>query len=285
MFAQYVSVRWPLRVFTIDPVVTEQNIADVSSIYRQMQLAVSLAFAGGEIGSAAAIQTLRMIQRDMATIDLNRTVVGFSHGQDTFGWRFYPRFQTAPVASNAQAFFRDMIIGGPTDKQLLRTKRIEPGMRECIAMITMPSFVSEVTIESHGHWFRLDKPNHTALSHQETVRYSRAVEAMRHNAQACVQRPDYYRDGEVNRLVSRVTQLDRKLPLQTLHCPIPIENSLGGFEILSAGMRELAPELLVGTEPLGTIRRPVATSSWRAITSASIKPILSPGINRFPRRR
>ena len=28
------------------------------------------------------------------TIALNRTQVGFSHGENTFGWQLYPRFQT-----------------------------------------------------------------------------------------------------------------------------------------------------------------------------------------------
>ncbi len=95
IYEQYVRIRWPLRIFTVDPAITEQNVASLSTTYRQMQLSVALAVAGGNMSGSAALRTLRDIKRDMATIDLNRTVVGFSHGEDTFGWRFYPRFQTA----------------------------------------------------------------------------------------------------------------------------------------------------------------------------------------------
>lgn len=243
-FSRYVSVRWPLRVFTVDPVVSEQNIDSTSQVFRQSQLLVAASFASGKVNANSATRMLRKIQRDMATIDLNRTVVGFAHGDQTFGWRFYPRFQVAPVEGNAKVLFRDLIGGGPTDEQLLRSRKIEPGMRECLAIIVMPSFVGRATIDSRSSWFRLDSPKHSALSHQETVQYSRSIETMKYHAQACVRCPDLYRDGEVSRLLSRVEQLSNQLPAQTLSFAVPTENNLGGFEILSAGTGELAPELL-----------------------------------------
>lgn len=244
LFAQYVAARWPLRVFTIDPVVTEQNVADTVSIYRQMQLAAALAVAGGEINGNAAMRFVRELQRDAAAIDVNRTVVGFAHGSDTFGWRFAPRFQTPPVQNNAVVLFRDLIVGGPTDRQLLRTREIEPGMRECTAVVLAPSFIDDLNLESRSNWFCLDKPSHSALSMRETTRLSRSIVQMRRTAESCIRRPDLYRAGETDRLLSRVTQLDRELPLQTLPCPVPASNSLGGFELFSSGTRELGPELL-----------------------------------------
>lgn len=243
-FAQYVKVRWPIHVFQIDPVVTEQNIADIRSVYRQMQMAVALAFSQKSIGVSAAMQAMRKLQRDRATFDLNRTVVGFGHGDDTFGWRFYPRFQTQPVESNTTVFFRDLIIGGPTDKQLECSKEIEPGIRECIAVVLMPSFVPHVTFQTRGNWFKLNCASRTASSVHDTLQYSRVVKQMEMNAMQCGQCAHLYRDGEIDRLMQRVHQLDRKLALQTLECQIPIENTHGGFEIFSSGTRELAPELV-----------------------------------------
>ncbi len=243
-FADYVRLRWPLRIFTLDPVVTEQNIADVSSIYRQMQMAVAIGFSTGEIGISAAMQAMRRLQRDRATVDLNRVAVGFAHGDDTFGWRFFPRFQTPPVESNLTVLFRDLIIGGPTDRQLERKQEIEPGMRECMAIVLMPSFVPHVTFETRGNWFKIAAPGRTAVSVAETVEHSRAIRSMQRTAQEFVTCPELYRDGEVQRLLARVHQLSQELPLQTLETQVPIENSLGGFEILSHGTRELAPELL-----------------------------------------
>lgn len=244
VFAEYAKQRWPVKVFTVDPVNNEQNIADSASFYREMQLSVALAFAAGEIGASGAMQTLRKLQRDAATVDLNRTIVGFSHGDDTFGWRFFPRFQTPPVEGNATVFFRDLVAGGPTDKQLTRGKQLEPGMRECVAIVIMPSFVSHVTFDTRGNWFKLSKPGHSAHSVREAVHYSRAVQSMRTSSVECAKCQHLYREGEVQRLLRRVDQLDRELPLQTLRCQVPDEMTLGGFEILSSGTRELAPELL-----------------------------------------
>jgi hypothetical protein len=243
LFAQYVKVRWPLKVFALDPVVTEQNVADIRSLYRQMQMSIAFSFAQGNIGRSAAMQAMRRLQRDRATLDLNRTAVGFGHGDDTFGWRFYPRFQNLPVEGNATVFLRDMIVGGPTDKQLERKREIEPGMRECIAVVLMPSFVPHVTFTTRGNWFKLGCEGHTASSIHDTVHFSRAVKSMQMAATECMQCSNLYRDGEVDRLLTRVHQLDRKLPLQTLECQVPIENTHGGFEIFSSGTRELAPEL------------------------------------------
>ncbi len=243
-FSAYVAARWPLRIFTIDPVVTEQNIADSASIYRQMQFAAAIAVASGQMNANAAMQFVRQLQRDMATIDVNRTVVGFVHGEDTFGWRFYPRFQTAPVQNNAVTLFRDLIIGGPTDRQLLRQREVEPGMRECVAVILAPSFIDHVTLDTRANWFKLTKPSHTALSMQETAELSRSISQMKLAAESCIRRPDLYRNGDVDRMLRRVEQLDRELPLQTLRCQIAESNTLGGFEFFSSGTRELAPELL-----------------------------------------
>ncbi len=244
VFAEYVRCRWPIRVFALDPTIDQQTIADVSSVYRQMQLAVVLAFAGGDIGVSTALDTMRKLQRDRATVDLNRTAVAFGHGDDTFGWRFQPRFQTPPVEGNAKTLFRDLIVGGPTDRQLDRSLQIEPGMRECTAVILMPSFVPFVTLETRGNWYRLNRPGNTGTSIQDDVQMSRAIRQMQNCAQMCIQSHHLYRDGEVDRILARVGQLERRLPLQTISCQVPIENTHGGFEILSDGTRELSPELI-----------------------------------------
>jgi hypothetical protein len=242
-FNDYVQTRWPIKVFALDPQNNEQNIGDVRSLFRQMQMSIALAFATGQTNLSTALQSMRKLQRDAATIDLNRTAVGFGHGDDTFGWRFYPRFQTPPVEGNAKVLFRDLIVGGPTDKQLERGRQIEPGMRECTAIVLMPSFVPHVTFTTRSNWFRLGKQGLTADSVEDTVEYSRAIKQMETNANTCIRCAHLYRDGEVDRMVKRIKQLDRRLPLQTLECQVPVENSLGGFEIFSAGTRELSPEL------------------------------------------
>ena len=243
MFREFVKVRWPIHVFALDPQINEQNIQDVRTIYRQMQLAVAVNFASGNVGINSALQAMRRLQRDRATIDLNRIAISFGHGDDTFGWRFTPRFQTPPVESNAKVFFRDLIVGGPTDQQLESSKAIEPGMRECNAIIIMPSFVPHVTLRTRGSWYKLNCPTHTGDSMHDTMQYSRAVKQMQCQAEMCCQCAHLYRDGEVERLLARMKQLENKMAVQTLECQVPIENTNGGHEILSSGRRELAPEL------------------------------------------
>jgi hypothetical protein len=244
VFAEYVRCRWPVRVFALDPSIDQQAIGDASSVYRQMQMAVVLAFAGGDIGISSAMDTMRKLQRDRATIDLNRTAVAFGHGDNTFGWRFQPRFQTPPVEGNAKVLFRDLIAGGPTDRQLEKSAEIEAGMRECTAVVLMPSFVPYVTFETRGNWYKLNRPGHTGTSIQDDVQMSRAIKQMQDSALSCVNCRHLYREGEVERVLARVSQLEHRLPLQTLSCQVPIENTHGGFEILCDGTRELAPELV-----------------------------------------
>ena len=243
-FAAYVAARWPLRIFTIDPVANEQNIADTASIARQMQFAAAFSVASGETTPGAAMRFVRTLQREFATVSTHRTAIGFVHGDDTFGWRFEPRFQTPPVQNNAVVVLRDLIGGGPTDRALRRGERIEPGMRQCVAVILTPSFVTDVTFDTRSNWYCLNKPGRSALSMSEIARQSRAITAMRTAAATCVRRPDLYRDGEVGRMLRRVDQLDAELPLQTIAAAIPNSNTLGGFEIFAGGIRELAPELL-----------------------------------------
>jgi len=59
-----------------------------------------------------------------------------------------PRFQTPDTESNATVLFRDMLIGGPNKDALLRERQLEPGIRDCVAIVIMPSFVPNVTCDA-----------------------------------------------------------------------------------------------------------------------------------------
>ncbi|MBL9084528.1 MAG: hypothetical protein JNK76_22185, partial [Planctomycetales bacterium] len=246
-FQEYVRCRWPIHVFALDPVTQDQNIGDAATIRREMQLAVSLAFVGGKMSASNFTKFTRQFEAQFETIALNRTVVGFSHGDDTFGWRFYPRFQTPPTKGNIAAF-HETLWGKHKDCDLLNRK-IEPGMRECVAVVIMPSFVPYVTFDVRSNWFRLNH-HHGLLpsrdqaepSMTDTMKLSRAVQSMHHTA-ACIRDANCYRGADVHLLMNRVHQLDRELPLQTMTAQVPIENTLGGFEMFSNGVTDLAPDL------------------------------------------
>ena len=108
---------------------TYLRFVDMSQKLPRVALALSLAFTSGQMSAQSFTRYARRIELDMETIALNRTQVGFSHGNDTFGWRFYPRVQSPPTDSNATVLFRDMLLGGPCRNAELKTMRLEPGQR------------------------------------------------------------------------------------------------------------------------------------------------------------
>jgi hypothetical protein len=243
LFQEYVRCRWPIRVFALDPVTQDQNVADAFARRRELQLAMAIAFASGNIGAQGLMRFNRRLEWDMATIDLNRTVVAFSHGNDTFGWRFQPRFQTPPIKGTL-ATLGESLLGGPTRDQDIRQRQLEPGMRECTAIVVMPSFVPYATFDVRTNWYKLTNPKCTEISMRDTMRLSRAITAMKNCTAQCIRCAHLYREGEVGRLLRRVEQLDRELPLQTMMVQIPYENTLGGFEMFNRGITDLGPELI-----------------------------------------
>lgn len=249
-FVQYVKCRWPVHVFALDPVAQEQNVTDQYAMRREMQLAMALALSQGRIGAQTATRYARRLEMDMETVALNRTAVAFGHGRDTFGWRFSPRVQTPEFESNGKVLFRDMLLGGPNRDELKKQWQLEPGMRECYAVVLMPSFITHVRFDSRGHFSPLvcdhlgaKTPADTRSSMTDTVELSHMVREMQNYAVCAQSEAHLYRDGEVDRLMKRVEQLSSRLPLQTSYSRVPNENTLGGFEMFSSGVTDLAPEL------------------------------------------
>jgi hypothetical protein len=242
-FNQYVDCRWPTHAFALDPAAWEQNIGSTFSMRREMQLALSLAFVSGKISANNMMQFARRIEFDFATVDINGTAVGFSHGDETFGWRFYPRFQVPDVDNNLTVFFRDQLWGGPNKNVFLKQRRLEPGIRECYAVIIMPSFVPYATLNVSANWFNLVNPQRKELNTQYAVKLSNRVKQIQ-TCVPCIVDGQNYRDDEVERLKEKVNQLATRLPLQSTKVQIPYENTLGGFGMFNTGVTDLAPELV-----------------------------------------
>jgi len=242
-FNNYVRCRWPIHVFALDPAAQEQNLASSFSSRREMQLALSLAFVSGRVNASNMMRFARRLEFDFATIDLNGTSIGFSHGDETFGWRFYPRFQVPDIESNARVFFRDLLCGGPNKDALLRQRRLEPGIRECYAVVIMPSFVPYASLNISTNWFSLVNPQRKELDSQYAIELSNHVKSIETCAPTVVD-GQCYRDGELERLIEKARQLATRLPLQSTQVQIPYENTLGGFAMFNTGVTDLAPELI-----------------------------------------
>jgi hypothetical protein len=253
-FAEYVRTRWPIRVFALDPAVEEQNVDETYARRRELQIAVALAAASGRLNAQALARYTRRMEMDLATVSLNRTSVGFSHGGDTFGWRFHPRMQPPPTRGTL-ATLGETLRGGPTTDGDLAQRQLEPGMRECSAIVVMPSFVPHVRFDAQSRWFSLVHPRAVVPDAREAVRLARSVEAIRRAGDCCQGcRGDAAAVADLQRAVDR---LARRLPTQHLTALVPHENTAGGFELFNTGISDLAPELLgwygaAGIDPAGS---------------------------------
>jgi hypothetical protein len=255
-FNDYVRRRWPIRVFALDPVSQEQNVEEQYAQRREMQMAMAMAFASGRSNGQALARYARRLETDLATISLNKTAVGFTHGTDTFGWRFYPRIQPPPTRGNLVTL-TDTLCGTSSTTRDLASRRLEPGMRECTAIVVMPSFVPFVTFDVRTNWFSLTHPKVTDQSMRQAMLLSRSVKSMQQTAARGCHSGDPCRDSEMAKLLRSIDQFDRTLPLQTMVAPIPYENNAGGFELFNTGITDLAPELIgwygaQGVDPTGT---------------------------------
>ena len=242
-FNEYVRRRWPLRVFALDPVREEQNVDDSFARRREMQIALAVAAASGRLNAQALARFTRRLEVDMATVALNQTAVGFAHGADTFGWRFYPRVQTPPTRGTL-ATLGETLRGGPTSDGERAQRRLEPGMRECTAIVVMPSFVPYVRFDSTSRFFALAHPRAADPTLRKMLEHARAVQAMRHTQEEVVRRACHGGDEQAALFLRQVDQLERRLPLQSLVAHVPHENTAGGFELFATGISDLAPELM-----------------------------------------
>ena len=240
-FNAYVQCRWPIQVFALDPVTQDQNIADVFSRRREMQVALAVGVAQGNVRPSAAARFARRLETDMETIALNRTIVGFSHGSKVFGWRFYPRFQTPPTPGTLGAL-GETILGGPSRDKDLRGRQLESGMRECVAIVAMPSFVPYATVESRANWFGLKNPAKKELTMHQTLQLGKAHEAILREL-ACCRNECGLRPLDTAGVLRTLDHLEARLPVQTAQLQLPFENTLGGFELFASGVTDLAPEL------------------------------------------
>jgi hypothetical protein len=247
-----VQAQFPVHVFTLDPLVEEQNIYDAFSRRRELQLAMAFAVANGEMRADQAIKYSRQLSLDMATIALNRTVVAFAHENDTFGWYFHPRVQTPPEEkSNIEALARLLWETGPTRQYDWSHRRLEPGIRECEALVVMPGFVPTVRLEITSNWEKVAKPGRIKLEYEDMIDMGARVQQIKQFA-AGVQDQQCYRAGDFQRLLSRVEQLEKMLPMQTYDVRLPFQYDLPGSELFDSGTKHLRP-VLTGYYGLDTV--------------------------------
>ena len=243
LYNAYVECKWPVHVFSVDPVVDQQNVEQVSSVRSELQVALAVAASTGQISFNNAEQYARRLETDIETIGLNRTAVGFGAGEQTFGWKFYPRVQTHQPESNPRRIADLLLFNGPGPYYDVRHRKIEPGLRECTALIVMPTFVPYLRLETTTNWFGLiGKCAEQYLDSQDILELGHKVQLAR-AALASVQQTCAYRSADLAGLKTRVEQLEAQLPLQSQLVSFPYENTLNGSEVFTSGYSHLAPQL------------------------------------------
>jgi len=243
-FNVYVECKWPIHVFSLDPIIDQQNQLDLYSERTELQLALATAVASGQASFENATSYARRLEKDLASIALNRTAVGFGAGEATFGWRFYPRLQSPPTQSNPQRILGILVNNGPGPDYGLKNLQIEPGQRECYALMVVPNFASAMKLTTVTNWFDL-KTRHPdqELETTDMVRLGRKLQTAR-NAMQRLCDSGRYRPVELEVLRDRLNQLEAMLPMQSHDVLLPFEADLTGSEIFSSTTAGLGPRLL-----------------------------------------
>ncbi len=125
----------------------------------------------------------------------------------------------------------------------INNSKLEPGQRELTAVVVMPSFLERVKFEVVGNFFPLRDPDHMKTHSARMISQGRQIEEVREalaSAHACGR----YRAGDLERLASRLDQVEAMLPLQTQTVSVPYESTAAGFQLFTPGSQSLVPELI-----------------------------------------
>jgi hypothetical protein len=244
IFRRYAEAKWPLRVYAIEPVIAQQNVAD--SVARRSTRGLDLIGgvpAVGPLRAAGIFSTNRALAEEEAAIRLNPTMVGFGAGLSTFGWIFYPRLQTSPTGRSGLAAVSQILRDNIGDGE--REQSIEPGQRECTALIVMPNFIPKIEFVTVANWFRAgDLDARASVIEKASDLGARLVEA--ENALADLNSTGafaYSRPEELQVAVERLNQLKSLMPTQRLVVRVPFSAEQNDSRVFCSRGGQLRPEL------------------------------------------
>ena len=185
--------------------------------------------------------TLDGSNRILRPIALNRTAVGFGAGDTTFGWRFYPRLQTPPTQATVRRFSGTLINGGPTADFDSKNLQIEPGQRECYAMMVVPNFVPTMKMTTVTNWFDL-KTSHPEeeLETTDMVHLGRKLQTARSAMQRLCD-SGRYRPADLESLGDRLDQARGDAADPEPPVTLPFEADLTGLGDLQLQQRRTGP--------------------------------------------
>jgi hypothetical protein len=244
VFERYTNAKWPLRVYAIEPVIAQQNVADAVGRHSLSAFDFLGGMPVGPFKGAGAFSADRRISEDEAAIRLNPTMVGFGAGENTFGWIFYPRLQTNRTSSRSLGAAANQLLHGRLPALNDKEQSIEPGQRECTALIVMPNFVPRIEFVTVANWFRTGDLNDRQTSDIERASdlASRLVEA--EDLLNRVKSAGQFRPEEYQIAIERLNQLKSLMPTQRLVVRVPFAADGNDSRIFCSRGGQLRPALL-----------------------------------------
>ncbi len=243
-FEHYVNTKWPLRVYAIEPVIAQQNVADVFGRRKQAAFDLVGSAPAGLSRALSAVAAERRAADDEAAIRLNPTMVGFGAGESTFGWVFYPRLQSSKGRDGR--FWTDLALlaNGRLPDPTGNDQSIEPGQRECTALIEMPNFVPKIEFITVADWFRTSEAGDGQKADLEkaSVLSRKLVAATAALNRAKVE--GQYRPEEYQIATERLKQLGDMMPTQRLVVRVPSSGDQNDARIFCSQGLQLRPSLL-----------------------------------------
>ena len=243
-FEHYVNAKWPLRVYAIEPVIAQQNVADV--LGRRAQSALDLVGAGliGPARGITGIASEHSSSDEETAIRLNPTMVGFGAGQSTFGWIFYPRIQTSGARSGRIMTDLALLLNGRFPNPLGNAQSIEPGQRECTVLIEMPNFIPKIEFITVADWFRTGEVGDGQKSDLERASVLGRKLVAAENALNRAQVEGQYRPDEYQIAADRLKQLRDLMPTQRLVVRVPNSDDTNDSRIFCSQGLQLRPSLM-----------------------------------------
>ena len=243
-FQKYVNLKWPLRVYAIEPVIAQQNVADAFG--RSKRSAFDLLAAGpmGPWRALVGIAADRRAADDETAIRLNPTMVGFGAGQNTFGWIFYPRLQTGAGKSGRLLTDVALLLNGRIVDPIGGDQSIEPGQRECTALIEMPNFVPKIEFISVANWFRTSEAGDGQKSELEKAAILSRKLTATETALNQAKKEGQCRPEEYEIAMDRINQLKDMMPTQRLVVRVPSSGDHNDSRIFCSQSMQLRPMLV-----------------------------------------
>jgi hypothetical protein len=248
LLEKYVNAKWPLRVYAIEPVIAQQNVADAFGRRTQSGLEVAASVPIGPLKvlsglASAGLAAERRAAEDETAIRLNPTMVGFGAGESTFGWVFYPRIQTH---AGGRRLLTDvaLLLNGRLPDPSGKEQSIEPGQRECTALIVMPNFVPKIEFITVANWFRTSEAGDGQKSDLEKSSTLARKLVAAENALNRAKIEGQYRPEEYQIALERLDQLKSMMPTQRLLVSVPYTADNNDSRIFCSQGGQLRPSLL-----------------------------------------